>query len=79
MRMPRLFVAKDGYVRDPATREYLYQRDGGICGICGEEADHSNWDADHVVPRSQGGPATLENFRVAHPTCNKKRGNELQW
>jgi 5-methylcytosine-specific restriction endonuclease McrA len=75
----RLFVAKDGYLRDPATREYVYNRDGGICGLCGEPADPNHWDADHVVPRSQGGAPELDNFRVAHPLCNKKRGNEVQW
>lgn len=73
--MTRLFVAKDGYLRDPATRQYVYERDGGICGICGEETDPDHWDAHHVVPRSKGGEG-LDNFAVAHPKCNKVQSNK---
>lgn len=30
---------------------------------------------DHLVPRSLGGPDTLDNLRPAHRRCNLSRGN----
>lgn len=32
------------------------------------------WTADHVIPRSQGGPMTRENLRKAHRYCNSLKG-----
>ena len=43
---------------------------GTICHLCGRpDAD----TADHVVPRSKGGPDALDNLRPAHKTCNYSR------
>lgn len=54
----------------------VIRRDGGICHICGRpDAD----SADHIVPRSQGGPDTMDNLRAVHhkvaPHCNMIRGD----
>jgi 5-methylcytosine-specific restriction endonuclease McrA len=57
------------------TRQKLWERDEGICGICGTAADPDDWHADHVVPRSRGGINALSNLQVSHPLCNIKKGN----
>jgi 5-methylcytosine-specific restriction endonuclease McrA len=31
---------------------------------------------DHIVPRSKGGPDTLENFQTMCTKCNHKKGNQ---
>lgn len=55
----------------------IWERDGGVCGICREAADLSDWHLDHVIPLSRGGAHSPENTQVAHPVCNLKKGAKL--
>lgn len=65
--------------------QYLVDRDGDKCGICGRKVDISlksgtrgsrrGPSVDHIVPRSLGGSDDLENLRLAHWGCNQKRSN----
>lgn len=54
----------------------VIRRDAGICWICGQPGADT---ADHVIPRAQGGPDTMDNLRAAHhnvpPYCNRVKGN----
>ena len=45
---------------------------GTECHLCNEPGATS---ADHLIPRSRGGPDTLENLRPVHPACNQRRGD----
>jgi 5-methylcytosine-specific restriction endonuclease McrA len=53
----------------------IFERDHGLCGICGAEVDPDRFDIDHVVPLSRGGVHGPENVQVAHPRCNKRKGS----
>jgi 5-methylcytosine-specific restriction endonuclease McrA len=69
---------------DPSiTLHKLYERDGGVCQICGEPCD---WDdrewggfgptypsIDHIVPRAQGGDHFWSNVQLAHCICNSHK------
>ena len=55
----------------------VYERDGWMCGLCGEPVDRRlQWphplsaSQDHIVPISQGGPHTFDNVQCAHLECN---------
>jgi len=78
---------KDGY-RNLFPLEEVYERDGGVCYLCGQPCD---WDdfivkdgvivygnnypsRDHVVPKSQGGKNEWQNIRLAHRGCNSRKG-----
>ena len=58
-------------------------RDGYDCGWCGEpldrhikdEADPLYITIDHVTPISKGGSHGIENQRLLHSRCNRRRGN----
>lgn len=52
----------------------VFERDGGICGICGESIDPSDWHLDHIIPLAQGGPHTYANTQATHPFCNLSKG-----
>ena len=45
---------------------------GTECHLCNEPGATS---ADHLIPRSRGGPDTLDNLRPVHLACNQRRGD----
>jgi 5-methylcytosine-specific restriction endonuclease McrA len=45
---------------------------GRICHLCGLEGADT---ADHIIPRSKGGPDVPENLEPAHTACNRARGD----
>lgn len=66
---------------DQVDRDEVGDRDGWLCGICGEAVDKNRpWPdrfcatLDHIQPLSLGGRHAMENLRIAHLTCNAKRG-----
>lgn len=69
---------------DPSiTLKKLYERDGGICQICGEPCDWDDMEwgchgptypsLDHIIPRSKGGDHKWENVQLAHCICNSRK------
>lgn len=53
----------------------LIRRDGTNCAICGKPMlTMADITIDHIEPVSRGGLDVLENLRLAHPDCNRRRG-----
>jgi hypothetical protein len=52
----------------------VYERDGGICHICGKRVSVKSFTLDHLIPVARGGPHVATNLRVAHKVCNSRRG-----
>jgi 5-methylcytosine-specific restriction endonuclease McrA len=62
--------------------EELYERDKGMCGICGKRVTRRQLlrglaNRDHIVPASLGGTNHRTNLRLSHSSCNVRRGNDL--
>jgi 5-methylcytosine-specific restriction endonuclease McrA len=57
------------------SRDEIIERDGQACYLCGEELSIHEVTFDHVVPLSRGGTHTPENVRIAHHSCNSKKGS----
>lgn len=62
----------------------IYERDDSICQLCHGPVDLSlpwtdRWSAtlDHIVPYSLGGADDPSNLRLAHRSCNSRRGVTL--
>lgn len=53
----------------------VFQRDGGRCMQCGYEGPYIEYD--HKVPRSKGGPNTVENIQLLCRMCNLKKGSRV--
>lgn len=60
------------------------ERDAWFCSLCqhpvSPDADANADDRptiDHVIPKSLGGPDTLDNYRLAHRACNLAKGNGI--
>jgi 5-methylcytosine-specific restriction endonuclease McrA len=51
----------------------VYERDGGVCGICEEAVEFTGFEVDHVIPLARGGEHSYRNVQTAHPTCNRRK------
>jgi 5-methylcytosine-specific restriction endonuclease McrA len=54
---------------------YLLNQQGGCCAYCGGRLSPRTATLDHVVPKSQGGPATRENQVAACLRCNRLKAD----
>lgn len=78
-------IPNDQIVGPDINLKELFNRDSGICYLCGKPCDWSARDTeknavgkmypsiDHVVPLSKGGLHAWNNVRLAHVSCNAKK------
>ena len=71
----------DAFVED-VDRMVVWERDNGICGICGVWVDPDlSWPdkmsktLDHIVPLSGGGEHSYTNAQIAHAVCNSRKND----
>ena len=55
-------------------RTQLFLNAGGKCQLCGDSVTVTNFEADHIIPYSKGGPTTIENGQCLCRSCNRKKG-----
>jgi 5-methylcytosine-specific restriction endonuclease McrA len=54
------------------VRRELRKRDKGICARCGVDARYDGWEADHIMPVSEGGGGCdLDGYRTLCIPCHK--------
>lgn len=53
----------------------VFQRDHGRCVQCGYEGEYIEYD--HIIPRSKGGPNTVENIQLLCRKCNLAKSDRL--
>jgi 5-methylcytosine-specific restriction endonuclease McrA len=58
------------------SRAVVFERDAGICHICGKKVDPNRWHLEHIVPLSKGGEHSYRNVAVSHPECNLSKGTK---
>jgi len=51
-----------------------YERQQGICPICGQHFEIEKMHADHIIPWSKGGHTTPDNCQMLCRDCNLKKG-----
>lgn len=57
------------------VKNAVFQRDGGRCVQCGYQGEYIEYD--HIIPRSKGGPNTVENIQLLCRKCNLRKGDRL--
>lgn len=59
---------------DKRDARAAYERQGGICPLCGEHFAIEEMHADHIVPWSKGGKTTPDNCQMLCRDCNLRKG-----
>lgn len=59
---------------EPVDYEAIYERDGGVCYLCGEPVVDVDREFDHILPLSRGGTHTEDNIALTHAICNRRKG-----
>ena len=59
--------------RDKRT---AYERQNGICPVCGKHFEINQMDADHIVAWNKGGHTLPENCRMLCKSCNRKKSDK---
>lgn len=77
--IPRTMVLRE-YVKVPLrtakpSRRSIFARDNYTCVYCKRQLNGDELSIDHVIPRSRGGPNTVENLATACKKCNNKKGD----
>lgn len=58
-------------------RRVVFERDLGICGICGLAVRRQDVSVDHIIPLSRGGLHAYTNVQLAHRRCNAGKRDRL--
>lgn len=57
----------------------VYKSHNGICGLCHKPVSIKNFHVDHIIPLSKGGHHIYSNVQPAHPLCNLKKHNRIDF
>ena len=69
----RLQRKMEANLKGRRTSLYLWRVQSGVCPVCGEKiTGEAGWERHHIVPRVHGGPDTVDNLVLLHPTCHKQ-------
>jgi 5-methylcytosine-specific restriction endonuclease McrA len=73
-------AAKCSVEHQPYTRREIYDRDGGKCRLCSKKLAYGpgEFQIDHIVPISLGGPDTPTNVQLTCGPCNREKWATLE-
>lgn len=60
---------------DKRDARAAYERQKGICPLCGKHFEFEEMQADHIIPWSKGGRTVPENCQMLCRDCNLKKSN----
>lgn len=59
----------------PKMARAAYEKQNGICPICGKHYEIEEMQADHITPWSRGGKTLAENCQMLCADCNRRKSN----
>ncbi len=60
----------------PAMRQKVYEKQNGICPICGNRFAIEEMEADHITPWSEGGKTSEDNCQMISKACNRRKSSK---
>ena len=61
---------------DDNTKREVYERQGGVCKICGKNFEIGQMEADHITPWCDGGRTIAENCQMLCKECNRRKSGK---
>ncbi|MBQ3949630.1 MAG: HNH endonuclease, partial [Bacteroidales bacterium] len=61
---------------DDNTRREVYERQLGVCPICGQHFEIEQMEADHITPWCDGGRTTADNCQMLCRDCNRRKSGK---
>ena len=58
---------------DANTKREVYEKQNGICKICGKHFELEQMEADHITPWKDGGRTIAENCQMLCRDCNRRK------
>ena len=57
----------------PNQRREAFERQNGLCPVCGKQFDISEMEADHVTPWHEGGRTAASNCKMLCKEDNRRK------
>ena len=57
------------------TKREAYERQNGICPVCGKHFAIHEMEADHITPWIEGGPTVAENCKMLCRDDNRRKSS----
>jgi hypothetical protein len=79
LELPAIISVKDRSniwrqtVPQRAYRHVIYARDEGLCMYCGDSVRYRDFEVDHIIPKSRGGPDSYQNLCCSCSACNDRK------
>ena len=54
-------------------KRIAYEKQKGICPVCGKHFDFEAMEGDHIDPWSQGGKTVQDNCQMLCKPCNRRK------
>ena len=61
---------------DDNTKREVYEKQNGICAICGKHFEIEQMEADHITPWCDGGRTIAENCQMLCRDCNRHKSGK---
>ena len=63
-------------VFDKKQKREAYERQQGICSLCGKHFELEEMEGDHITPWIEGGRTVAENCQMLCRECNRRKGSK---
>ena len=77
---PYLLTGQEKYLSirlfTDAMKLAAYEKQNGICPICGGHHEINEMEADHITPWVSGGKTTLDNCQMLCKECNRRKSSK---
>lgn len=60
----------------PQMKRSAYEKQKGICPICGKYYDINEMEGDHITPWHAGGKTNIENCQMLCKECNRRKSGK---
>ena len=61
---------------DDKTKRKVYEKQQGICAVCGKHFEIDEMEADHIDPWHDGGKTVIENCQMLCKPCNRRKSGK---